>query len=108
MSATHTPLPWAANVFLVVAPNGRSRYSTLYGGQEICHTGGGRCPSEEAEANARFIVRAVNAHDELVAALRLLPLDKPFEDASDYKDNAKHFAAAMDAARSILNKIHGA
>lgn len=58
--AKHTPGPWIANCFMVVAPNGKSKNSMsyMYGGQEVCHTGGGKASNEEAEANARLIAAA--------------------------------------------------
>lgn len=57
--AKHTPTPWKADCFLVSA-----RSVDRFGSDrdvEICHTGGGRRPSEEAEANASRIVACVNA-----------------------------------------------
>jgi hypothetical protein len=47
--------------------------------------------------------------DELLEALQLLPLDAFKEDgkgadAADFKDNARHFIAAMDAARAAIAK----
>jgi hypothetical protein len=66
----HTPTPWqydedALHVFV----NG----SGVEGdGAVICEVwpGFGSGESKEREANAAFIVRACNAHDDLVAALR--------------------------------------
>jgi hypothetical protein len=39
-----------------------------------------RCVGEDAEANAAFIVRAVNAHDALVSQLREHHEDAVYED----------------------------
>lgn len=60
---SHTPGPWKADCFLVTAPNVPFGQ---YGGREICHTGGGRGPSEECEANAHLIAAA----PALLAALK--------------------------------------
>lgn len=99
----HTPLPWKASVTKYFGkPDSEQEVVVHNGDVSICTLAASKGHIEEAMPDALFIARAVNCHDELVAALRLLPLDKPFEDASDYKDNAKHFAAAMDAARAAI------
>lgn len=63
----------------------------------------GRMQFGECLANARLIAAA----PDLLAALRLLPLDQTFEDAADFKDNAGRFVAAMDAARTAIAKAEG-
>ena len=67
----HTPGPWEvdrANPEMVyteyVDNDGASRY--------ICDCDSDILPQKEYEANAAFIVRACNAHDELLAALEEL------------------------------------
>ena len=58
----HTSTPWRNACFQVYG-SGNSR---------IAHTGMGQLPpsrSTESEANAAFIVRAVNSYDALVTAL---------------------------------------
>lgn len=76
MSKTaHTPTPWA-----VEDPFGPEQYSIVQDGlaaydwQFIAHVPvgnlvDGEFPRMQAEANAAFIVRAVNSHDALVSAL---------------------------------------
>ena len=92
MPDTYSPTPWVLRSFVwkhgkpvftvedvaefLAATARNSRGMRLFGvsckdeaaGDEpvVCYTGNG----PTSEANARFIVRAVNAHDELVAALR--------------------------------------
>lgn len=62
MSAQHTPTPWSAEV-----GGGRGSWIKGYTGEWTALSCGDTDAS--AEANARFIVRAVNCHDELLAAL---------------------------------------
>ena len=72
METKHTPTPWKAE-------KGRTVMHVTgqhFGVCQISTTGyrgdtpeDKRMYAERAEANAAFIVRAVNAHDELVAAL---------------------------------------
>ncbi len=61
----HTPTPWSHW-------DGSNRFG-LYIGVNYIPIGecgaGSKITSEVTKANAAFIVRAVNAHDELVAAL---------------------------------------
>lgn len=53
------------------------------------------------------IVRAVNAYADLLAVCEALPLDREFEDAADYKDNAARFDRAMRLARAAIAKAKG-
>jgi hypothetical protein len=64
-SAQPTARPWRNVCFQVYGPRN----------EKIAHTGMGQRPpaeSHESEANAEFIVRAVNAHDGMLAALKNL------------------------------------
>ena len=72
--STFTPGPWKSNCFLVTDTSGVG----MYGGREICHTGGGRGTSDESEANARLIAAAPELLAACEAALLKLssPLDK--------------------------------
>lgn len=64
--------------------------------------------TEEAWANAEFIVRACNSHYELLAACEALPdFDIENPDAADFKDNAASFMRAMKLARSAIAKAKG-
>jgi hypothetical protein len=66
MSAQHSPTPWSID--------SRQKYLVTCGKPHVDRARVASCASYDngsrAEANAAFIVRAVNAHDELVAALR--------------------------------------
>lgn len=61
----HTPTPWHANGTTVTTIGLRPLYVLAQTG-----TVGGQCAGEE-KATAAFIVRACNAHDDLVEALEL-------------------------------------
>jgi len=78
--AKHTPTPWKATMVLV---SGRGKQSifrpwitTTDGDRGICEIfvsgNDGRNITSEDRANAAFIVRAVNAHDELLEAVKFL------------------------------------
>ena len=75
MSAEHTPTPWsvfeAGKRYGIDADMGVS--IVLFQANDERHGDGvlGRT-KDEAHANAEFIVRAVNAHDDLVAAVKLV------------------------------------
>lgn len=64
---THTPTPWIFN---------QNKGCIEVNGEKLLVNGvslpcGNHPESNHATANAQFIVRACNAHDELVAALKL-------------------------------------
>ena len=65
MTTNHTPGPWInswGHIRAVIPRQGLTPQEPLVA--TACHSSG-----LDADANAAFIVRAVNAHDELVAAL---------------------------------------
>jgi len=62
MKHSHTATPW-------VYPTGSVTVRTKVGSIHLCNMSNG-VPLKEQEANAEFIVRAVNAHDELVKAIK--------------------------------------
>lgn len=66
----HTPTPWG----FTGEPNGYTIWQTARGCQShpqaIARVVGGRVKVDEEEANASYIVRAVNSHAALVEALR--------------------------------------
>jgi hypothetical protein len=108
MNAPHTPTPWSVEAvrnegdygdggpdcrsgfdsFSVVDASGRVVADTLNSDHRIClvqdecDEDGMRAWDEQGQKNAAFIVRACNAHDDLVAALRAI------RDARDH--NAEH------------------
>lgn len=61
---SHTPLPWAARGRYVGTANSMASVA------ECIDQNGNWTNEPRALANAALIVRAVNAHDELVAALK--------------------------------------
>lgn len=66
---THTPTPWRADGRAIDSP----RYEIA-----VCSLGldedENEMPLDEAEDNSNFIVRACNAHDELMALVKLVEL----------------------------------
>ena len=73
------------------------------GGCVVSTTGNYGISPREAEANARYIVRAVNSHDALVEALRTL-----YEETADYIRinhlGEVHHNRSMQLARAALEK----
>lgn len=70
----HTPTPWVRDghnlsaIIRLKFPKGHPECKHITGTYETLV----RCEGENWEANAAFIVRACNAHDELVGALEQL------------------------------------
>lgn len=92
MNTQHTPTPWKVDGMDVVSPS----EMIVVGCLQWC----GEDRGGEGEANAAFIVKACNAHDELVAALR---------DVVDTCDSGDYYGApsagAMQLARDALAKV---
>ena len=61
------------------------------------------CPDYNTRANARLIAAA----PDLLEACEALPLEVEFEDAADFKDNARAFMEAMSLARAAIKKAMG-
>lgn len=70
----HTPLPWAlSNSDLTILANPeRPGYDDCCIIADLEATDFCAVPDDQAEANAALIVRAVNCHDDLLAALETL------------------------------------
>lgn len=72
MKTQHTPTPW------IVSKRNAGAIPLHFQPPEVLGRNGDMCVAtqlgngKEAEANAEFIVRAVNSHDALVAALETL------------------------------------
>ena len=65
--STHTPGPWTVNKYSqIITP---TREVLLVSG--VALPSGNHPKIEEADANAAYIVRACNAHEELVTALKI-------------------------------------
>jgi hypothetical protein len=99
--STHTATPWVANERYVGVPNHKSFIAE-------CRDQNGIWSNQPMSlANAAFIVRACNAHDDLVKALQsALPYMKYPRTASDALVRAHD--AAIEAARDALAKAGAA
>lgn len=112
----HTATPWNVGEMGsgTLAIYGRSRKAPL------CQFGEGideaRTEPKNAQADAAFIVKACNTHDELVATLRELlehsdhiPVISAFGGDNTVKGirKAGKFLGARDRARAILAKVEG-
>ena len=62
---SHTPTPWEAHYTIIIGPDSEVIADTSCKGAR-------QAPRNTQKANAQMIVRAVNAHTELVAALKNL------------------------------------
>lgn len=65
----HSPLPWALSAaydHLVCGPDGRAIFECWFRGHKYPGIGA------DARANAAFIVRACNSHDDLLAAAKVM------------------------------------
>lgn len=92
MSAQHTPGPWAIGEKNHIGPISREddqTYGFVIPVAQVWLT-------DNAAANAQRIVQAVNAHDELVAALQLIA------------DHSQAHAMVKRIARAALAKTGGA
>ena len=91
--AEHSPTPWQSNGPYLYG-SGEVRYVRIGRampepdiiGRTICEIGLWLDMPEEQEANGTFIVRAVNCHKELVAALEPFGYDDPQGDC--FSDDA--------------------
>lgn len=68
LKATHTPLPWTAE--RDIPHNRMPRVHSSADGSLICECGNMGTTQDQWEANAAFIVHAVNSHHDLIEALR--------------------------------------
>ncbi len=95
MSALHSPIPW--NVIegdsLLV---GDSQALTILD----CATPSG-ARQRVAEANAAFIVKAVNCHDHLVEALQFIADGYDNHDVNHVDFRVKAYQVALDALATI-------
>lgn len=102
----HTKTPWVVDE--VRTQSGRA---FRIGSGEMLRAGKGCCiiyddhpgnPDNERAANAAFIVRSCNAHDELVAALKPLVFSSP--DIPPPGVDVEDWRAAVQAARAALSR----
>jgi hypothetical protein len=99
-----TPGPWEQHC-LMVSEAGQ----TPGRGRDICHCGlGMRHDPHESEANARRIVQCVNAHDDLVEALRDMLNEFASENESAIaKTYGLHAVLPVRRARAALSAATG-
>jgi len=83
-NSKHSPTPWRLSTQDVCVAFDRTD-------EIVFDTYGGEHPKEVEQANAAFIIRAVNSHDQLVALLK----------AADNKLHAMHHYHSGDAAAAI-------
>lgn len=95
----HTPTPWTFDGTYVVAKFG----PTVADCAKSPSMGWG-----ERRANADFIIKACNAHDELVKALRdILEVNKDFRDGLPQSWDGDPLQDACDAAQGLLSRVEG-
>lgn len=91
----HTPTPWHAEQF------GGSQWAVRHGADRhfrfVCLTSQGN-----DQANAKFIVKACNAHDDLVAAVKRLLAEDCDVDTCPHDDPA---TCPYANARAVLKKV---
>ena len=69
---THSPIPWFVhgdNNTLIASEDGKCMVGEAFRSDGGAHRKSVSRPLAEAQANADFVVRAVNAHDDLLANL---------------------------------------
>jgi hypothetical protein len=109
----HTPTPWRADMGEFPPQMKLEPYLRSYvgpDGETIRVKGfalsGGNVEMDEARANSEFIVKAVNCHDDLVAALRAV---EPFGDLRPSKELKKGLSPAdRKAFDEIIGKVRAA
>lgn len=99
MTQNISPLPWFAkrSGFSTVYIESRIRPGTL---QEVAACGPTEGGSEEQDANAAFIVRAVNSHSALVNALKGLLQVCPVSVKAERTEEFSAARAALAAAEA--------
>jgi hypothetical protein len=94
----HTPLPWATRGTSIIGPLGESiGYLTFSDGGSACGLPSKSPSRSQTDSNLALIVRAVNSHDDLLAACRA------FEAART--SDALH--AALSLAIAAIAKAEG-
>lgn len=98
---THTPTP------VKIVSHGCNHSCDIYSGKRpFCTTnvmGDDRIETETNEANAEFIVKAVNSHDELVEALDELQF-MVYRHTQGEEISAEEFNLARQQAKQALEK----
>lgn len=102
--AEHTPLPWnALQKHPVYNTETKTSSIQIYGKPDnrlICEAEGSTL--EEAEANATLIVKAVNNHEKLVEALKLIAETCGVVNYSSHNQMREAIESAMSIAEELL------
>ena len=106
----HTPTPWRYGKKSLYFAEGI--FGPKQNGRDANWIADTDCGNDkEREANAQFIVTAVNCHDEMLAALEQVTAfaESVDEDGSDWLDDPIRLAglAAIQRARIIIAKARG-
>lgn len=108
MKTQHTPTPWIVDERVGVTILAQKHINAIGLSWEpevaSCHLGIG-LEWDEQEANAEFIVRAVNAHEDLVAACQRV-LDVLQDGSIDYDDQTV-IEDMHDTLKNALAKAKG-
>jgi hypothetical protein len=100
MSARHTPIPWKQD------PTGDVGFWVIGTSKVlVAETLNETCSQDESAANAEFIVRACNAHADLLEACQDALSDSV--DASTYPDGPCLNKHVRDALRAAIKKAAG-
>lgn len=96
----HSPLPWSFDgdwnrIPTIFAADGRTMVATVEKGT-CSHDAR---PSPERKANAELIVRAVNSHADMLAALKAI---------ADYYDEDDILRGDLEQIRAAISKATGA
>jgi hypothetical protein len=112
LPAKHSPGEWAAEVHTL---GGHTVWIRDENGREVVRWAGfdddGAMPKQERIANARRIVQCVNAHDELVGALRAAKAELDYQRAGHIelrridRERLDHLARMAESA--ITNATQG-
>lgn len=103
----HTPGPWK------LAPMAHGHSVHIEGGKDTeTIASAWATKNEQAIANAEFIVRACNAHDDMLAALIALtsnprPSTLSRADDDEWAERYKRYEDAFNAARAAIAKAKG-
>jgi hypothetical protein len=108
--AEHTPTPWRVEdgTDLIWGACDQDDHSTYGMGYPICegklgYWGDRRADRGERDANAAFIVKAVNSHEALVKALRdIIEANNDFRKAMPEKWDGDPLQDAIDSAAKLL------
>lgn len=101
MTTQHTPTPWSGGHYSSVV----GCLIVGQGGRLICDTA--IQPKELAEANAVFIVRACNAHEELLSALKVVAKDCCMALDGTWDKSDEGFRDTLELVEAAIAKAEG-